>query len=243
MSTISTHLNWGSSYIVHDFYHRFIEPEASERKLVRVGRLSTVGLMLLSGLLALALSNALQAFNVLLQIGAGTGLIFILRWFWWRINAYTELAGMIISFAVALYFEFIHNAIGMPPLADHYRLLCGVCLTTVGWIAATFLTPATEQRTLEAFYLKVQPAAMGWRPVLQRGLQRGRLHERDIKTGQLPLELACMIIAVATVYAALFATGFWLYGQHVPALVASSITLVGAVYLFRVWKQLNGPLQ
>ena len=98
MSTISTHLNWGSSYIVHDFYHRFINKNADEKTLVGVARISTVVLMICSALLALKLSSALSAFNILLQIGAGTGLIFILRWFWWRINAVSEIVAMIVSF-------------------------------------------------------------------------------------------------------------------------------------------------
>ena len=121
MSTISTQLNLGSSYIVNDFYRRFVKPEANEKQLVMVGRIATVFLMVISALLALAMSNALQAFNIILQIGAGTGLLFILRWFWWRINAYSEIAAMIISFVVALYFEFLHPV----EMADHQKLLWG----------------------------------------------------------------------------------------------------------------------
>ena len=105
MSTISTQVNWGSSYVVNDFYKRFLKPDASEKQLVRVGQLSTLGLLVVTCVFALLLQNALQAFNILLQIGAGTGLIFILRWFWWRINAYSEIAAMVISFVVAIYLE------------------------------------------------------------------------------------------------------------------------------------------
>jgi SSS family solute:Na+ symporter len=148
MSTISTQLNWGSSYVVNDFYVRFIKPEASEKRQVLVGRISTVVLMILSALIALALSNALQAFNILLQIGAGTGLLFILRWFWWRINAFSELAAMIISFMVAVYFEFF----GPEDLDDYMKLLIGVGITTVGWLVVTFLTPPTDHKTLVDFY-------------------------------------------------------------------------------------------
>jgi len=107
MSTISTHLNWGSSYLVNDFYKRFIKPEAGDKELVLAGRLFTVILMIVTIIFALLLSNALQAFEILLQIGAGTGLIFILRWFWWRINAYSEITAMVASFLVALYFQFV----------------------------------------------------------------------------------------------------------------------------------------
>src|SRR5690606_39907738 len=104
---ISTHLNWGSSYVVNDFYLRFVKPDATDKEQVMVGRISNVLLMVFAAFLALGLSNALQAFDILLQIGAGTGLIFILRWFWWRINAYTEISAMIVSFFVALYFEIV----------------------------------------------------------------------------------------------------------------------------------------
>ncbi|MEY4259073.1 MAG: hypothetical protein RL656_46, partial [Bacteroidota bacterium] len=129
MSTISTHLNWGSSYVVNDFYKRFLRPNAPQNELVNVGRISTVLLMVFAALLALALENALQAFNILLQIGAGTGLIFILRWFWWRINAYSEITAMVVSFMLALYFE-----LGMEnPLPEHIKLLAGVGITTLAW--------------------------------------------------------------------------------------------------------------
>ncbi len=130
MSTMASHLNWGSSYIVNDFYRRFFAPKAAEKKLVFVGRISTVGLMFLAGVVALLLDNALQAFHILLQIGAGTGLIFILRWFWWRINAWTEITGMVVSFAVALYLEIFHAKLGFAPFPVHINLLIGVSITT-----------------------------------------------------------------------------------------------------------------
>nr|MCU0402583.1 Na+:solute symporter [Algoriphagus sp.] len=136
MSTLSTHLNWGSSYVVNDFYLRFIKPEASDKELVAVGRISTVLLMALSAFLALAMSSALDAFQILLQIGAGTGLIFILRWFWWRINAYTEISAMAISFVVAIFFEVINPKIGLidiPAEVSYLKLIYSVSITTIGW--------------------------------------------------------------------------------------------------------------
>lgn len=239
MSTISTHLNWGSSYVVNDWYKRFLKPEASEKELVNVGRISTVILMLLAALLALALSNALQAFNILLQIGAGTGLIFILRWFWWRINAYSELAGMIISFAVALYFEFAHTQLGFAPMADHQKLLTGVGVTTVGWLMVTFLTRPTAHEKLVEFYKMVKPASTGWQPVLNRAKSEGEIQDSDIKTGKLPLEIACMLIGCVAVYAALFGTGFWIYGNVAAAGIATVVTIGGIWFLFAVWKKLR----
>ena len=121
MSTISSHLNWGSSYVVYDFYQRFVKPDASEKELVKIGRLSTVVLMIASALFALLLSNALEAFQILLQIGAGTGLLFIMRWFWYRINAYSEVTAMTVSFILALYFKLIHVKLGFDPIQAEYH--------------------------------------------------------------------------------------------------------------------------
>ncbi len=165
MSTISTHLNWGSSYVVHDFYHRFIDSEASDKKLVAVGRWTTLLLMVFSGIIALLLSNALQAFSILLQIGAGTGLLFILRWFWYRINVYSEITAMIVSFVIALYLQIIHPALGFAPIATIDQLLWGVGLTTLSWVLVTLLTPAEDQATLVSFYQKNTTR----RPGLEKG--------------------------------------------------------------------------
>ncbi len=240
MSTISTQLNWGASYIVNDFYKRFINPEASERNQVLVGRISTVVLMVLSALVALALSNALQAFNILLQIGAGTGLLFILRWFWWRINAYSELAAMIISFLVAVYFEFL----GPEGLDDYMKLLIGVGITTVGWLAITFLTPPTDHSTLVDFYNKIGPHSIGWQAVLAKGEEQKLSPSRrpgDSKgqSSSLGLEIACMIAGCFTVYGLLFATGFWIYGNLVGGLVGTLVSSAGMVYLFLNWKKVK----
>lgn len=240
MSTLSTHLNWGSSYVVNDWYKRFIKPAATERELVRVGQLSTVLLMVLAALLALALSNALQAFNILLQIGAGTGLIFILRWFWWRINAYSELSAMIISFTIALYFEFVHSRIlGFALLPDHIKLVSGVIITTLGWITVTLFTRPTNHDTLLQFYKLVKPASAGWQPVLRKALAEGTLQPTEIQAGKLPLEIACMLIGCITVYAALFSTGFWIYSNTSAAWWATGVAVVGSVVLFRLWQQIR----
>src|SRR5690606_21464549 len=145
MSTISTHLNWGSSYIFVDFYRRFVRSDASDRHYVLVARISTVFLIIFASILSLWLENALQAFQIFLQIGAGTGLIFILRWFWWRINAWSELSAMVISFLVAVYFQFIHQSLGFQPLHGSLNLLIGVGITTAGWLLVTFLTPPADR--------------------------------------------------------------------------------------------------
>ncbi|MEZ4957700.1 MAG: sodium:solute symporter family protein, partial [Saprospiraceae bacterium] len=208
MSTISTQLNWGSSYVVNDFYKRFIKPEASEKELVNVGRISTVSLMVLAGLVALEMESALGAFNVILQIGAGTGLIFILRWFWWRINAWSEVAAMIVSFLVALYFEFLN-----PEVATHVRLLSGIAVTTAAWLAVTFLTQPTEHTTLLSFYKLIKPHASGWQAVIQPAISSGELKAEEVTPGKLPLELVCMVAGCFLVYGVLFGVGFFLYGD------------------------------
>lgn len=238
MSTISTHLNWGSSYIVNDFYLRFVKPDASEKDLVRMGRISTVLLMVLSGLMALALSNALQAFNILLSIGAGTGLIFILRWFWWRINAFTEIAGMVISFIVAIYLQIIHPQLGFEPLSTASSLLLSIGVTTIGWLAVTYMTRPADEATLRNFYKVVRPAGRGWDPVLARAKAEGE-QITPARDGELSLEILCMVVGTFAVYFALFSTGYWIYGQVTAAIILTALAVVTSVYLFRLWGRLK----
>jgi len=159
MSTMSTQVNWGSSIVVNDLYHRFINPKASENQQVWAGRWATVVLMIVACTLALFLENALQVFNIVLQIGAGTGLLFILRWFWWRVNAESELTAMIVSFVVAVVFQ-IGGGFG---LETWQQLLVGVGITTVSWISVAFIGPATNRQVLEDFVLKIRPGGPGWR--------------------------------------------------------------------------------
>ena len=239
MSTISTQVNWGSSYIVNDFYQRFINPQATEQQLVRVGQLSTLGLMVVTCIFALLLSNALQAFNILLQVGAGTGLIFILRWFWWRISAYSELAAMIISFLVAIYLELIHPALDLAPLSSGAKLLWGVGITTVGWITVTLLTPPTDDETLRSFYRLVQPGGPGWKKVLDEAHQAGEAMPEETDGWDVPWGILCMFIGVIAVYTALFATGEWIYGNTGLATLLTVVSAVATFLLFKTWKRLK----
>ena len=233
MFTISTHLNWGSSYVVNDFYLRFVKPDATDKEQVMVGRISTVLLMLFAAILALGLSNALQAFDILLQIGAGTGLIFILRWFWWRINAYTEISAMIVSFLVAVYFEIIHVNLGFDPILSHWKLLIGVGITTASWLLVTFLTAPEKDEVLLAFYRKVRPAAYGWNSLLKR------YPNQVAEPGRLPMEIGLMLVASIMVYSALFATGYWIYGNTLPAVITTIIAIIGGVIVFRAWGKMK----
>ena len=236
MSTLSTHLNWGSSYVVNDFYLRFVKPEATDKELVAVGRISTVALMVLSSVLALALSSALNAFNILLQIGAGTGLIFILRWFWWRINAYTEISAMAISFMVAIFFEVINPKMGLidiPAEESYMKLIYSVSITTIGWLIVTFMTQPEKDEVLLSFYRKVTPASMGWKKLLDRYPT-----EKEEK-GTLGKEIGLMITGTFMVYAALFSTGFFIYGETMPGLIAAAIAMVGGLIIIKSWKKLH----
>jgi SSS family solute:Na+ symporter len=236
MSTLSTHLNWGSSYVVNDFYLRFMRPEASDKELVAVGRISTVLLMVMAAVLALALSSALEAFNILLQIGAGTGMIFILRWFWWRINAYTEIAAMIISFLVAIFFESINPRMGIidiPESQQYLKLLYGVGLTTFSWVLVTLLTRPEKDEILLSFYRKVRPAALGWKNLLNK--YPGEKQEQ----GQLPMEIGLMLTGSIMVYAALFAVGFWIYGNIPSAIIATVVTIIGGAIIVINWKKMK----
>ena len=205
MSTISTHLNWGASYVVDDVYRRFVRPNAPEQHYVNVGRGVTVALMFLACLVALWLRNAMQAFQILLQIGAGTGLIFLLRWYWWRINAWGEIAAMVISFLVAVYFHFGHARLGFAPLHPMLALVIGVMITTLGWLAMTLLTPPTDTSVLQSFYNKIRPAPAGWRGAVDTS---GGESSGNIAASFLAWFLGCLFV-----YATLFPTGYLLYGR------------------------------
>jgi SSS family solute:Na+ symporter len=226
MSTISTHLNWGASYVVDDVYRRFIRPEASQSHYVNVGRAVTVGLMILAALLALWLDHAMQAFQILLQIGAGTGLIFLLRWFWWRINAWSEIAAMVISFLLAFYLHFGHARLGFTPLDPSAALLIGVAITTFGWLAVTFLTRPTDRTVLQSFYDRIRPAPAGWRAAVDT---RGETEGGDMAASFLAWFLGCV-----AVYAALFATGYLLYGRLEIGLPCVAVAMLAGYALWRV---------
>lgn len=231
MSTVSTQLNWGASYVVNDFYRRFVNPGADERRLVLAGRLSTVALMAAGGAVALMLDTAGQGFQLLLQIGAGTGLIFLLRWFWYRVNVWSELAGMTISFLVAVYFAWIHGALGFEPVAAQLQLVAGVAVTTAGWLAVTFATPPEDRATLQRFYDKIRPLGRGWRRVVDAG---GAVAEGDDARSSVTAAFLAWFLGCVLVYGALFGTGYLLYGQPAGAALALGASVVAGAWLFRV---------
>ena len=203
-STIETHLNWGTSYLVHDLYRRFLRKDAPEKHYVFMGRVVTALLMVCAAFLTFALDTARQSFQLILSVGAGTGLIYLLRWFWWRINAWSEVAAMASSFLVAVGF-FVAGRLGAKVEA-HVSLLATVAATTVVWIAVTYLTRPTDRGTLVAFYRLVRPAGPGWGPVrAEAGI--------GSSPDSLPQSLLGWVLGCLFVYAALFGTGSFLYGR------------------------------
>ncbi len=234
MSTMSTQLNLGASYLVNDFYQRFIKPDASEKELVRAAQFFTIISAVLGLGLGLLLTSASQAFTYLLLLGAGTGLIYILRWFWWRINAWSEIIAMIASLIVAGIFTF-----GLPDgaMEDWMKIVLGALITTVVWVASTYLTPPTSDDVLMNFYQKIAPGGPGWNHIKQIAAGKGvKLKEADDHLG---LELTCAVIGVITVFAALFATGNLIYGHTVLALGLLALTAVGGYFLFWAWSKMH----
>jgi len=247
MSTISTQLNWGSSYMVFDFYKQQINPNATEKQMVRVGRLATVVLMVLSAFLALALQNAMDVFNLLLSFGAGTGLIFILRWFWWRINAWSEITAMFSSGILAILLAttslkdvLFDETTGVFPEWGEMPFIIGI--TSIIWLGATFLTPAESNKVLRSFYTKIQPGGPGWKNVLLAAKKEGVILEQEGKEWAVPSGILAMLLGVMLVYALLFATGYWLYGEIVAAWCTTLIAILAGALLLKVWKRTSKVL-
>lgn len=233
MSTISTHLNWGSSYVVNDFYKRFVNPEATEKQQVRVGRMSTVLLMVMAGTVALFLENAYQTFQILLTIGAGTGLIFILRWFWWRINAVTEIAGMIGSFVVAIGLQFVYPMFGFDALSGTSQMLLGIGLTTLIWVVATLLTAPSDDSVLRSFYRLVQPSGPGWKRIREQLSQEGASEELLSQRGVMTKGIIGFLVGSVSVYGILFGTGYLIYGDVAIGLGMLLLSSFGVFFLVR----------
>lgn len=222
MSTISTHLNWGSSYVVNDYYGRFMNKSASESDKVMVGRISTIILMILAAIVALYLQNAKQAFDILLQIGAGTGLLFILRWFWWRINAYSEIVAMVVSFLIAAYFQFLYSG-GME---SYEKMIVGVVITSIAWWAATIFSPETDRETLEKFYMKIQPKGSGWNPI-KNNLSSEQKDTMALNSDPgLTSQILMMLLGCGFVYACLFGFGWLLMGSAIAGVIALVVAVL-----------------
>jgi Na+/proline symporter len=225
VSTIATHLNWGTSYLVHDFYRRFMKPGADEKHYVAVGRLVTALLMVVAALITLVLDTASGAFQLLLSVGAGTGLLYLLRWFWWRINAASEIAAMVVSFLVAVGFTIAGKMGHVMP--SHIVLIISVAITTAAWIITTYATAPTDRATLLSFYRLVRPGGPGWTHI-----------RREAGVAAAPDSLANAllgwVLGVAFVYAALFGSGSFLYGRTTQGLVWLVVFVVTGLGLLKL---------
>lgn len=255
MSTTASQLNWGSSYLVNDFYGRFYNPTATEKQKVRFGRISTVALMFSSVLLALVLQNALQAFQYLLMIGAGTGLIYILRWFWWRINAYSEITAMAAAGFFSLMFILAENfaltriesdmveIFGMTTSVTYWNItkFTGVVfLTSASWIVVTFLTRPISDETLRSFYTRIRPGGPGWKAVVDRAKEENieLVKESDLRW-DVPTGIICMILGCISIYSILFSIGNILYGNTIQTLIFIGLATASSLLLVRFWNKLK----
>ncbi|MBC7363473.1 MAG: Na+:solute symporter [Candidatus Aminicenantes bacterium] len=229
VSTLVTHLNWGSSYLVHDFYRRFIKPSQDEKHYVAAGRVMTVVLMILASLLTFVLESAKASFDLMLSIGAGTGLIYLLRWFWWRINAWSEIAAMASSFSVAVYF-FIRGKAGHP-VPQHLSLLVTIAFTTVVWLLVTYLTKPVAKEKLISFYQLVRPAGPGWKKIREEACL-------EPSPDSLTKSLAGWVSGCLFVYSALFGAGAFLYGRFSLGLFWSVLLIISGFFLIKIFSRI-----
>ena len=239
MSTISTHLNWGSSYVVNDFYKQLINKNASEKELVNVGRVSVVILMIISSIFAIALTNSYQLFDIILMFGAGTGSIFILRWFWWRINAWSEIAAMLSSGLISILFanEKIASAIFNDNFIEPYfKFPVIVLITTIVWLLVTFITKPDDDQKLIEFYKKTRPGGPGWKRIVN--LPDFKNEKGYNKTWAVPRGILCMLVGCLAIYSALFSTGYFIYGELYLGLIMLSSTIIFSILLFNLSKTL-----
>jgi SSS family solute:Na+ symporter len=226
-STILTHLNWGASYLVHDFYRRFVRGDAPEHHYVTAGRVTTVLLFVLSAAVVYLLDTARDTFDIMLQVGAGTGLLYLVRWFWWRVNAWCEVVAMISSFGISVLFLLLTKN-GMK-FDTHMQLLVTVGFTTICWIAAAYMAPETDRQTLISFYRKVHPSGPGWEPIRRAAGPVDWTARDDIPRALLGWTAGC-----ALVWSALFAIGNFLYGRNTTATALLFVAIVSAVILIRI---------
>jgi Na+/proline symporter len=246
MSTISTHLNWGASYIVNDFYKQQINKNATDKQLVFVGRLSTVVLMVCSALFALVLTNALQLFDIILMFGAGTGLIFILRWFWWRINAWSEISAMFLSGLVSMILTFtslgdyFFGDDGLMPSYVKFPMI--VLITTIGWLLVTFATQPESKTVLQNFYKKIQPGGPGWIKVVNEAKEENIDIVNTNEGWSVPSGIMAMLVGCAFIYSIMFATGEFIYGAYTKAMILSGVALISGIILIKLWNKIKANI-
>jgi SSS family solute:Na+ symporter len=233
-STILTHLNWGASYLVHDFYRRFIRKNSDEKHYVRVGRLVTLGLFLCGAGLVFVLDTAKDTFDMILQVGAGTGLIYLVRWFWWRVNAWSEVVAMISSFVISTVLLILKKQ-GMD-ISVHMGLLTTIFFTTACWLTAAFLGPRTDEQVLIDFYKKVKPFGPGWKRIKEKA----GISDSDVKSanGNIPLALLGWFAGCIVIWSSLFTVGNFLYGRLNYAIGLLAVFMVSGISLIFVIRKL-----
>ncbi|MDH5604288.1 MAG: Na+:solute symporter, partial [Cyclobacteriaceae bacterium] len=245
MSTIGTHLNWGSSYVVNDFYKRFVKPDASETQLVGVGRITTVILMVVNAVFALTfLENATQAFDILLLSGAGTGLIYLLRWFWWRINAITEIVAMVVATVLAFILVlFVEDSSVATDVLDGFtvKLLLTVSVVTVSWLLTTLLTSPESTETLRRFYKLTRPGGPGWKKVVDEARADGDpVDGKDHGLAwEMPLQILLVFLGCVVIYCCLFSIGGFVYGEMGRGFLLLGISGAATFVLFKVLAKLR----
>lgn len=238
-STILTHLNWGASYLVHDFYRRFVRRDAPEHHYVTAGRLTTVGLFLASAGTVYLLDSAKDTFDILLQVGAGTGLLYLLRWFWWRINAWCEVVAMVSSFSLSVVLLILKKQAGIA-LSTHNALLLTIFVTTVCWVITAFVTAPTDRQKLVDFYRKVRPFGPGWGPVRRDAEAQGKPVEPSNEN--IPLALLGWLAGCVTIWSSLFTVGTFLYGRYVQSGLLLAVFIISGLVLLGVIRKLWGTI-
>lgn len=244
MSTIGTHLNWGSSYVVNDFYKRFLKPDATDKQMVAMGRFSTVLLMILAGTLSLTvLDNATEAFNILLLTGAGSGAVYMLRWYWYRINAITEIVTMVVATICAIVLVlFVEDASVATEILDGFtiKLLITIVIVTISWLVSTLVTQPEDKEILRSFYKLTKPGGPGWKKVVEDAKADGEPCDDGDGVGwQMPKQILLVFIGCLTIYASLFGIGGLVYGNLIQGFILLAVATVGAISLFKIMNKLN----
>jgi len=235
-STILTHLNWGASYLVHDFYRRFIRRGADEKHYVLAGRLTTILLFLGSSAMVFVLETAQDSFNLMLQVGAGTGLLYLMRWFWWRVTAWCEIVAMASSFGISIAFLLLRKA--DIAFGTHQQLLITIIFTTICWLITAYAGPPNDRKVLVEFYKKVRPFGPGWRQVrIEAGISDAEEAEHA-KSENIPLSLLGWLAGSFMIWSALFAVGNFLYGRMGYASFLLAVFLLSTYILIAVIKRL-----
>jgi Na+/proline symporter len=235
-STILTHLNWGASYLVHDFYRRFVKPGAPDKHYVKAGRVATVILFLASSAMVFALDTAKDSFDVILQIGAGTGLLYLVRWFWWRVTAWCEIVAMISSFGISILFLILKKMDAAP--GTYQAMLITIGVTTVLWVATAYFGPATDEAALLNFYRKVRPPGPGWSHIQALAKIPPAEAAADRAAYNFPMSLLGWFTGCITIWSALFTVGNLLYGRMDYFWAMFAVFVVSGSILIRVVNRL-----